>query len=119
MAEFSLVTTSLKRIDLKLSTGTGEGTLETEDITGYIESIAFDTPSEARLLVETPGMLGTPILDLLTNTRYFTPRISPNDAAGDRFNFGAQKIAIDGPLIITVKGVPGTTSRMSILISDN
>ena len=119
MAEFILKTESLKEVTLKLSTGTGEGVLETDDLNGYIESIAFDTEQEVDLLVETDSMLGEPILNLRTSTRYFTPRISPTDSEGNRFNYGAQKIALLGPLRIRIKGMAGKQAVMRILLSDN
>ena len=118
MAEFTLKTESLKEVMLNLSTGTGEGVLETEDLNGYIESIAFDTEQEVELLVETTGMLGEPILNLRTASRYFTPRISPTDSEGNRFNYGAQKIALLGPLRVSIKGSPGKQAVMRILLSD-
>lgn len=119
MAEFILKTESLREVILNLSTGTGEGVLETEELNGYIESIAFDTEQEVDLLVENKEMLGEPILNLRTATRYFTPRISPTDSEGNRFNYGAQKIAILGPLIIRIKGSAGKKAIMRIIMSDN
>ena len=102
-----------------LSTGTGEGVLETEELNGYIESIAFETEQEVELLVETEGMMGEPILNLRTANRYFTPRISPTDSEGNRFNYGAQKIAVKGKLLIGIKGSAGKQAKLRLLITNN
>ena len=114
-----MIFNNLKAYDFELSTGTGIGELETEELKGYIESIAFESEQEVDLLIETPGMLGTPILNLKTPSRYFTPRISPTDSEGSRFNYGSQKIAILGSLIIRIKGSVGKMARLRVILTEN
>lgn len=113
-----MIFNNLKAYDFELSTGTGIGTLETEELTGYIESIAFETEQEVELLVETPSMMGTPILELSTPSRYFCPRTPSHDYEGNRFNYGAQKIALLGPLLIRVKGGAGKVARLRIILTE-
>jgi len=113
-----IVKAGLKMLELDMSTGTGEATYETEEINGYLEAICFETENELALVIDSVNMPGLRILDLRTRWRYFTPRISPNDSEGNRFNFGAQRIALLGPLRINISGAVGKEAKIKILYSE-